>query len=193
MAKKLDRKRSLSTASRQKSNQNEKIQSLPQHTETSSPLSPKTQRTSSIAPQGDSTSHHLTQTEEFSPAVRSAHNIALLELLDQRPQSLVSGHQRNSTKQSDEGRNLSIRQERELATNLAFLAGISDCPDHIMGVCIEELRGNRGCQIMVSINKRMPSDGDEILEKVQRGFEQIFKRLEVLSAGKSHKMVKEAH
>lgn len=62
-----------------------------------------------------------------------------------------------------------------------------------MGVCIEELRGNRGCQIMVSINKRMPSDGDEILGKVQRGFEQIFKRLEVLSAGKSHKMVKEAH
>lgn len=187
MAKKLNRNRSLSKASRQKPHQTEKIQSLPQRTESSSPFSPKTQRTSSTAPRGDNTLPHLTQPEELSPAARFAHNITLLELLDPRPQNLAGEVLHDSTKQSDETRNLSLRQERELATNLAFLAGVSDCPDHIIGVCIEELPEMKGCQIMVSINKRLPPDGDEILEKVQKGFKQIFMRLEVLSAGKFHK------
>lgn len=193
MAKKLNRKRSNSKASPRKLNQNEKIQSPPQHTESLSPLSPSTQRTSSTTPQGGNKSSRLTQPGELSPPVRSAYNIALLELLDPRPRILASETQQDSTKQSDEGRNLSIRQERELATNLAFLAGISDCSDHVMGVCIEELPDIEGCQIMVSINKRLPSDGNEILKKVQKGFEQIFERLKVLSAGKFHKTVREAH
>lgn len=136
----------------------------------------------------------LTQTEELPPAVRCAHNIALLELLDPRPEILASNLQPDSRKLEDEGRVLSIRQERELATNLAFLAGVSNSPDHIMGVCIEELPGvTRSCQIMVSINQRRPSDGEEILKKVQKGFEQIFQRLSGISAGKIYRMIKETH
>lgn len=134
---------------------------------------------------------HLVQSVELPPEVRSAHNTALLKLLDPRPETLPSISQQDSTlqdstQQRDEGRTLSLQKERELATNLAFLAGVSDEPHHIMGVCIEELPDIEGCQVMVAINQRLPSDGDEILKKVQKGFEQIFKRLSVLSAGKTH-------
>jgi hypothetical protein len=78
-----------------------------------------------------------------------------------------------------------MSQESELATNLAFLAGISDDPSHIMAVCIEELPKAEGCQVLVAINKCLPTDGDDILGKVQRGFQQIFGRLKV-SSGKNH-------
>lgn len=187
MAKKSNRKRSLSEASRHQSHHSEQTQSPPQHTK--SPLhSPKTQITSSVETQGDNTLSDLIQSRELSPEVRSAHNNALLELLDPRPQCLASKFQ-----QGDEGRTLSIRKERELATNLAFLAGISDSSHHIMGVCIEERPDIGGCQVMVSINKCLPSDGSQVLSKVQKGFEQIFKRLSVLSASKMHVIAREAH
>lgn len=77
-----------------------------------------------------------------------------------------------------------MKEECELATNLAFLAGVSECPEHVMAVCIEELPGTSGCQVMLAINKRLPADGNEILGKVQRAFQEIFGKLSALSVGK---------
>lgn len=145
-----------------------------------------------MATSAEKTLPDLIQSEELPPEIRSAHNNALLELLDQRPKALASIPQQDSTEQEDKGRILSIKKERELATNLAFLAGISKNPDHIMGVCIEELPDIEGCQVMVAINQRIPSDGVEITERVQKRFEQMFKRLSVLTAGKTHNIAQEA-
>lgn len=190
MAKKSNRKRAVPEASRRKSTQSGQTQTVPQHAKLS-PHGPKTQRISSAAAQGASALPQLTKTRKLAPAVRCAHNVALLELLNPRPKSLTVSPQPDFTQQEDEGRTLSLRQERELATNLAFLAGVSGCPDHIMGVCIEELPNIRGCQVMVSINKCQPSDGDDILKKVEKGFQQIFRRLRKLSTGKMHNMTRE--
>lgn len=170
MAKKSNQKRYLSRAS--------------QHTSDPSEQTPETQRMSPVATQRDNKSSGLTRSKELSPEVRSAHNIALLELLDPRPRSLTDRFQHYSTEQNETGRGFCIQQERELVTNLAFLAGVSDFPDHVMGICVEELPSIGGCQVMVAINKRLPSDGNEILTKVQRGFQQIFGRLIKLSDGK---------
>lgn len=195
MAKKSNRKRFLSRASQQNSDQSEQTQSQPQDTKSFSHR-PKTQR-SSVAMSAEKTLPRLIQSGELPPEVRSAHNNALLELLDPRPKALPSISQQDftqqdSTQQGDEGRTLSIQKERELATSLAFLAGVTGSPHEIMAVCIEELPDIEGCQVMVAINQHLPSDGAETLKKVQKGFERIFKRLSVLSAGKTHKVAQKA-
>lgn len=196
MAKKSNRKRFLSRASQQNSDQSEQTQSQPQDTKSFSHR-PKTQRRSSVAMSAEKTLPRLIKSGELPPEVRSAHNNALLELLDPRPKALPSISQQDftqqdSTQQGDEGRTLSIQKERELATSLAFLAGVTGSPHEIMAVCIEELPDIEGCQVMVAINQRLPSDGAETLKKVQKGFERIFKRLSVLSAGKTHKIAQKA-
>lgn len=192
MAENSNRKRFLWRASQQKSDQSEQAQSQPQHTK-SFPHRPKTQRRSSVTTSEEKTLPLLIQSGELPPEVRSAHNNALLELLEPRPKALPSVSQQDSTQQGDEGRALSIQKERELATNLAFLAGITNNPHNIMGVCIEELPDIEGCQVMVAINQSVPSDGAEVLKKVQKGFEQIFKRLSILSAGKTHNIAQKAY
>lgn len=191
MARNSNRKRFLLRASQQDSDQSEQTQSQHQDTKSFSHR-PKTQRRSSVATSAEKTLPRLIQSGDLPPGIRSAHNNALLELLDQRPKALASIPQQDSTGQEDKGRILSIQRERELATNLAFLAGISKDSDHVMGVCIEELPDIEGCQVMVAINQRIPSDGAEITKRVQKGFEQIFKRLSVLSAGKTHNIAQEA-
>ena len=191
MAKKSKQKQTVSIAAGQKSAHDEQKKRVVQRA-TSPPVDFACQRNLPLASQRDKTSHHLVQPEELHPDVRSAQNIALLELLDQRPQSSTNGLQRASKDQIEEGRSLSTNQEKELATNLAFLAGVSDSPNHVMGICIEELPDTGGCQVMVAINKRRPSDGTGILEKVQKGFERIFGRLSALSIGKIPQMAREA-
>ncbi|KAJ0108530.1 hypothetical protein J7T55_002134 [Diaporthe amygdali] len=184
MTKKSNQKQKASTVSQQQAIQDEKVQSVNKQP-TSLLNGPKEGKTKYIVSEGGSTSPRLIQPESLSPAVRSAQNIALLELLDQRPRSFLSSSSNNASGQWNvERRILSVQQERELSTNLAFLAGVSDCPNHVMGVCIAELPGIGGCQIMVAINKRLPPDGNEILRRVQKGFEQIFRRLRLLSAVK---------
>lgn len=121
-----------------------------------------------------------------SPAVRCAENIALLGLLDPVPGHLSIHTPQRSLQDihGDVDRVLSVEQESELSSNLAFLAAITDDHEHIMSVCIEELPRVEGCQVLIAINKRLPTDGADILKKVQRGFQQIFGRLREVSSGK---------
>lgn len=81
---------------------------------------------------------------------------------------------------------LSFRQESEITSTLAFLSGISNDSSHITAVSLEELPAEGGCKILLAINKLKPTCGQEILDKVQRGFEQIFKRLRNISPSMSH-------
>lgn len=192
MAAKSKQKQLLSRESDQKSKQDEQTPGRSQNTQ-SQAHGHKTQRTDSMASQKGDTLLRMNQPQELPPPVRSAQNIALLELLDPRPPSFTSSFQYDSTNQNHRGRNLSRKEERELATNMAFLAGVSECPEHVMAVCIEELPSTRGCRVMLAINKRLPSDGNEILERVQRGFEKIFGRLGALSVGKLDITIRKAH
>lgn len=130
---------------------------------------------------------HASTQEEVPPAVRCAENVVLLELLDPVPKRPITyaAPRPSRDRHGDVERNLSMGQEGELATNLAFLAGISDNPNYIMAVCIEELPKAQGCRVLIAINKCLPADGDVILSKVQRGFQQIFGRLKEVTSGKN--------
>lgn len=131
---------------------------------------------------------HAAAQEQVSPAVRCAENAVLLELLSPvpKPPTTRVAPRFSKERHSNVERTLTMGQESDLATNLAFLAGISDNPNYIMAVCIEELPKVGGCQVLIAINKRLPTDGDDILNKVQRGFRQIFERMKGVSSGKSH-------
>lgn len=131
--------------------------------------------------------------QDVPPPVRCAENIALLELLDPRPDDpkFPALQQPLADSRADVQRSLSLNHERELATNLAFLAAISDDFKHVMAVCIEEVPELGACQVLVAINKKTSTSGkdttsgDDILNKVQRGFQQIFGRLREISPGES--------
>lgn len=131
---------------------------------------------------------HAPAQEDISPAVRCAENTILLELLSPVPEILPIQGPRgfSQDRHSNAERTLTLAQEHELATNLAFLTGITDNPNYIMAVCIEELPKVGGCQVMLAINKRFPADGDATLDKVQRGFQEIFETLKDLSLGMNH-------
>lgn len=66
-------------------------------------------------------------------------------------------------------------------STLAFLSGVSNDSDHITAVCLEELPSQGGCKVLLAINKLKPNCGQDVLEKIQRGFEQIFRRLSNIS------------
>ncbi|RDL40955.1 uncharacterized protein BP5553_00934 [Venustampulla echinocandica] len=107
------------------------------------------------------------------PPVICAENIALLSLLH----NVVEPRHRNPTDNVEgrqESRYLSLKIERDLTGTLAFLAGISDHPNHIMALCVEERGSSRGLRVMIAINKRRPECGTEILKTVTKGFQDIF-------------------
>lgn len=137
---------------------------------------------------------HGSSQEEPSEAVRCVENSILLELLNPVPNldNVQAAPRISRDRYRNVKRALTIDQERDLATSLAFLAGISDNPNHIMGVCIEELPKVGGCRVLIAVNKCFPTDGDDALNKVQRGFEQIFRRLERVSPCKNHPHCRES-
>lgn len=132
MAKKSKQKQAISRTAQGELARTEQTERAAQQLQSQPPDS-ESQQPFSVASQGDKTSQNLVQPKELTSEVKCAQDIALLELLDQRPQSFANGDQHGSRDQNDERRVLSIHQERELATNLAFLAGVSDSPNHIMG------------------------------------------------------------
>lgn len=121
-----------------------------------------------------------------SIAVRCNETIVLLELISQLPgQPPDAGPQflpREPEQEDDNRRILSLQQENEIVSSLAFLSGVSNSPNHITAVCLEEIRAKDGCKVLLAINKLHPNSGKGILEKIKRGFEQIFKRLSAVSS-----------
>ncbi|KXX78698.1 Protein arginine N-methyltransferase 2 [Madurella mycetomatis] len=77
----------------------------------------------------------------------------------------------------DAERLLQFEQEERLAGTLAFLSGVSDDPSHVIALCIEELTGGKGVRIVVAINKKGPDAGNDVLERIKKGLENIFSHL----------------
>lgn len=114
-------------------------------------------------------------------AVSLTEKIVLLQLISQLPGGLSDvGPKSPPREASEKGENvriLSLRQENDIVSTLAFLSGISNDPNHITAVCLEEIPTEGTCKVLVAVNKNRPDSGQDGLSKIQRGFERIFRRL----------------
>lgn len=122
-----------------------------------------------------------------STAVNLIEKTVLLELFSTLPGGLSdAGPPVKASERDEHGRVLSLRQENDIVSTLAFLSRVSNDPNHIPAVCLEEIPEEGACKVLVAVNKLRPDSGQAVLEKIQRGFEQIFRRLSTISSGMSH-------
>ncbi|EJP64290.1 uncharacterized protein BBA_06672 [Beauveria bassiana ARSEF 2860] len=71
---------------------------------------------------------------------------------------------------------LGMATERSLAGALAFVSSITDSPNCITAVCVQEEQGQK-LQIHVAINKQTPRENNVTLGIICSGFNQMFTRL----------------
>lgn len=114
--------------------------------------------------------------EAQKTAIACAEDIATLSLLHQ-PMNVVSRPFENlvaSQRPEKAGYTLPFSVERSLAGILAFLASASDGPHSIPAVCLREVPETRCLNLIVAVNKSKASDGNEMLQRLQRDFEDLF-------------------
>lgn len=132
--------------------------------------------------------NHPAPAQNADQSVRRAEIVALLDILSRKlptAATLVQVPEDLSENTPESTRQMSYEQEDRLVKELAFLSGISDNPNHIMAVCIQEFPKEGGCGILLAVNKSSPDTADPVLEKAQRGFQRIFDRLREISPSKS--------
>ena len=113
-----------------------------------------------------------------SQAVVCAENSALLCLLRECPNAPSLHVPPANLAAPDPTRILSFERERTLASNLAFITSISNDPNHITAVCIEEppRRGPEAgrMKVLVAINKKAEESASAAMKKIASGLESIF-------------------
>jgi hypothetical protein len=110
--------------------------------------------------------------------IRFAENIAVLSVLSPFPLPPSTNPIPTLANSKGPVRILSFERESSLVSGLAFLAGVSDNPNHVVALCLEELPGKDGLKALLGINKAQPGDAEEVLATTKRGLQEIF---EVLS------------
>lgn len=117
--------------------------------------------------------------------VTCAEDIVLLSMLSKVPGQVREFSPQPITESQEvrENRSLSFEQESQLATTFAFLSGITDDSEHVTAVCIEEVPSTQGCKILVAINKATPGSRDNLLQRIEEGFEGILRNLARISSG----------
>ncbi|KAM3442528.1 hypothetical protein MY4824_001122 [Beauveria thailandica] len=119
-----------------------------------------------------------------SAYVACAHNISLLHLLQKVPEppsvNLAPPIEHDATRYT-----LELATERSLAGALAFVSSVTDSPNCITAVCIQEQEQEqcRKLQVHVAINKKNPTENDGTLGIICRGFNQMFARLSDFDGG----------
>jgi hypothetical protein len=108
-----------------------------------------------------------------APEIARAESIALLHLLHPVP-ALPSRNSINSEQIRLGCYTLSFETELRLAGTLAFLSSITDDPDYIPALCVEEDPQSASLNVLLSVNKANQNDGNEVLQPIKQGFEQIF-------------------
>jgi hypothetical protein len=68
----------------------------------------------------------------------------------------------------------------------AFFASTNDDPNIIPVVCLEEDPATASLRVLLSVNKAKPSDGHDIMIKVEKGFERIWNALSRITGGCLH-------
>ncbi|PMB63870.1 hypothetical protein BM221_010341 [Beauveria bassiana] len=109
-----------------------------------------------------------------SAYVACAENISLLHLLQKVPEppsvNLVSPIEHDAANYT-----LGMATERSLAGALAFVSSITDSPNCITAVCVQEQ--DQKLQIHVAINKQTPRENNLTLGVICSGFNKMFTRL----------------
>lgn len=105
--------------------------------------------------------------------VAFAENVAVLHLLCPFPSESSNNPPPSSAGQGT-GRILSFERERCLSSGLAFLAEISDDPNHVVAVAIEEQPSRKGLAVVVSINRENAASAQSTLEMIKAGLQDIF-------------------
>ncbi|OIW34440.1 hypothetical protein CONLIGDRAFT_709775 [Coniochaeta ligniaria NRRL 30616] len=119
--------------------------------------------------------------------VRFAENVAVLHLLCPFPSESSSNPLPSSAGQ-DSGRHLSPERERCLSSGLAFLAEISDDPNHVVAVATEERPRTQGLAVIVSINRENAASAQGTLERIRGGLQGIFSVLARVEHGGSTRL-----
>lgn len=116
------------------------------------------------------------------PAIVCAENIAISSLFHNIP--VPPSLNTVGRAPPDKGKyTFSFDRERKLAGTLAFLAHIKDGADHIPAVCIEEDPNSASLNVILAVNKAKAHDGDEVIRRIQQGFDGIFTILGRLPVG----------
>ncbi|KJR81941.1 uncharacterized protein SPSK_03147 [Sporothrix schenckii 1099-18] len=114
----------------------------------------------------------------LEPAVVCAENIALLHALHTVPLQPAKNNVDDELRfKWKDGYILSFEQERKLTSALSFLCSISDNPDHVAAVCIEEDHTSPSLRVLVAINKRGQDDGRPVLQRLKTGLEGVLEPL----------------
>jgi hypothetical protein len=109
-------------------------------------------------------------------AIARTESIALLYLLHSVP-TPPSHNLVNSVKISHERYTLPFERESSLAGTLAFLSSTTDDPNYIPAVCLEEDPRSAALNVLLAINKAERDRGDQVLQRIRQGFEEIFSAL----------------
>lgn len=117
------------------------------------------------------------------PSFLRAENIALLELLHNVP-DLPSSNPKDRPSFSQKEYALPFERERSLTSRLAFLSNIKEDPSHIPAVAVQQDTGRQSLNVLLSVNKAYPEDGNALLNTVKGGFEAIFSILSGVSESK---------
>ncbi|KAJ5614041.1 hypothetical protein N7528_007695 [Penicillium herquei] len=111
-----------------------------------------------------------------SPEIICAEVIALNLLLHENPKS---PRQKRASDYISAGSHhiLPFCIERDLVETLSFLSKTIDGSEYIPAVCVEQDSSGSSLKVIIAVNKSCPKDGDDILGKVKKGFEEIFEIL----------------
>jgi len=122
------------------------------------------------------------ETKNLSPAVRLAQDITVLHMLSEVPEP-TARQPRRSPNHPTKNRVLSLPQEQDLTSTLAFLSGVSHDGNHVTAVAVEEVNSGRGLRMWLAINKMVTDSNQAELSRLQQAFEGLFKSLARASKG----------
>ncbi|KAB5551305.1 hypothetical protein GE09DRAFT_168678 [Coniochaeta sp. 2T2.1] len=108
------------------------------------------------------------------PDIRLAEDVAVLSILKALPGETLSNPLSSHVSARDSGRSLSFSRELFLSSGLASLAEISDDPNHIVAVAIQEKPETQRLAVVVAINKENPTSAEGALKKIKHGLQDIF-------------------
>ncbi|EPE06617.1 hypothetical protein F503_02745 [Ophiostoma piceae UAMH 11346] len=122
------------------------------------------------------------------PSVVCAENVAVLSVLHTVPVPLSTNVIDSSLveKGNASSYSLSIEQERHLVGALSFLAGVSDNPNDVAAVCIQEI-GNtsttKSLQLLIAVNKATANDNNSVVQELKRGYTGVLSLLAEIGTG----------
>jgi len=110
------------------------------------------------------------------PVFTCAEGIAFLHFLHDVPAE-PSANPTYDAHTTETGYSLPFREERKLASMLAFLAHLDGEIDNIPAVCLQESPRDSSLRILLAVNRGSQTDGHKILAMTKKGFEEIIDAL----------------